>query len=379
MKKLIIASIAVLALAGLGYYYLSNESPGGETGPRETVKVKRGELVLSVLATGTVTPETEVEVKSKAGGEITSFPYNEGDVLEKGAVAVTLDPETELARVRQAEANTLVAEARLEKARITVKDTLQRLQRQKKLYADGIISAQELDDAEVAHLKSKADVRLYEAELVQAREALTEARERLADTEIRAPITGTILVKYVETGQVIASTLSSASEGTPLFTMANLETLYVEASVDEIDISRVSPGQRAEISVDSLPGKIFEGRVTRIAPKGRVERTVTVFDVVVEVVEDGKTLLKPGMTADVRVITEVVTDATLVPNETLVTKDGTTGVYLNSTPPEFREVRVGKTDGILTVVLEGLKAGDVILKSGFPENTREDRRRRLFF
>jgi HlyD family secretion protein len=110
---------------------------------------------------------------------------------------------------------------------------------------------------------------------------LKEARERLADTSIRAPFTGTILKKFVDRGQVISSTISSASEGTQIFSMANLDKIYVTAGIDEVDIAKVRPGQAVVVTVDALPERRFEAVVERVAPQGRTERTVTVFDVVV--------------------------------------------------------------------------------------------------
>lgn len=377
-KKIIIIIIAILAAAAGGYYLLSGkkETPVADI---VTAPVKKGTLTLKVVATGVITPRVEVTVKSKAGGEILSFPFNEGDVLKKDTVAVRLDPETEEARTNQAEAGLLAAEARLEKAQITKKDAAKRLERQKKLFADGIISDQELDDAKVDFEQARADVKLFEAELIQATEMLKEARERLADTEIKAPFTGTILNKFVDAGQVISSTISSASEGTPIFTMANLDDLFVTTMVDEVDISRILPGQPAATMVDSLPGRTFTGVVDRISPKGKVERTVTVFDVVVEITDENKELLRPGMTADVEITTDQADGVLLVPNEALRTKNDSTGVYvMKGEQMTWIEVATGKTNGIVTEITGGLTGGEEVITSGLPENAVKVRRRMFF-
>ncbi|HEY4706018.1 MAG TPA: efflux RND transporter periplasmic adaptor subunit, partial [Thermodesulfobacteriota bacterium] len=305
MKKKIIAFVIAAAVAaGVAFYALSgSETPEAE--PIKTAKVTKGSLRLEAMANGIVTPDVEVIVKGKAGGEIIDFPYNEGDVVRKGEVIVRLDPETEQARAKQAEATLLMTEARLEKARIARKDAQVKLGRQKKLFEDGIISRQELEDAEIGYEKAGTDVKLSQAELMQSREALNEANKRLADTRITAPFTGTILKKFVDRGQVISSTLSSASEGTQIFSMANLDNIFVTAHVDEVDISRIAPGQAAIVKADSLPGREFSAQVERVAPKGRIDMTVTIFDVVVRVTDGEKALLKPGMSADVSITTSV--------------------------------------------------------------------------
>lgn len=373
-SKLITAVIAALLIAALYMLYGYWSGMGGEVGVGEpfkgqvkTVKASAGELKITVAATGTVTPEVEVMIKSKAGGEIKEFPFNEGDSLKRGEVVVRLDPETEKTRVRQHEANLLMAEAKLDKARVSLKDSEMKLQREKKLFNEGIISRQEYDDAIIALERARSDQKIAGAEVIQTKERLKEAETLLDDTVIKAPLTGTILKKFVDEGQIISSTLSSASEGTPLFSMANLEKLYVKAMVDEVDIARVSPGDDAEVTVDGLPGRSFKGKVVRIAPQGRVERTVTVFETWVEVY-GANSLLKPGMTADVEIITEMKKGALIVPNESLKLLDGKTGLYvMRGGAPAFTAVETGLTNGMVTEILSGLKAGDEVVVSGLKE------------
>ncbi len=382
MKKWMLIAAAIAAAAAGAYYFLAPKA-AVEAEPMKTAKAARGELRLEAAANGTVNPEIEVIVKSKAGGEIIEFTNNAGDLIKKGEVVVKLDPETEEARTKQAEAALLGAKARLERARIARRDLEVKLGRQKKLFHDGIISKQELEDSEIAFEKAGTEVSIAEAELMHSSEALKEAAERLADTSIRAPFTGTILKKFVDRGQVISSTLSSASEGTQIFSMANLDKIYVTAGVDEVDIASVRPGQKVSVSVDALPGKAFDAVVERVAPQGRTERTVTVFDVVVRVVDKEKSLLMPGMTANVRILTETRKDALLVPREAVKSRGAKAGVYVvRSGKPEFVEVETGATDGESTEIKKGIKEGDEVVTSNISKNGNggEQRRRRgLFF
>jgi len=381
MKKwMLIAAAVVAALAGA--YYFVGRNPAVDAEPMKTAKARRGELRLEAAANGTVNPEIEVIVKSKAGGEIIEFTNNAGDLIKKGEVVVKLDPETEEARTKQAEAALLGARARLERAKIARTDLEVKLGRQKKLFDDGIISMQELEDSEIAFQKAGTEVSIAEAELMHSSEALKEARERLADTSIRAPFTGTILKKFVDRGQVISSTISSASEGTQIFSMANLDKIFVTAGVDEVDIASIRPGQAVSVGVDALPGRVFEGVVERVAPQGRTERTVTVFDVVVRVVDENKSLLMPGMTANVRILTEIRKDALLVPREAVKSRGAKAGVYVvKGGKPEFVEVAVGATDGESTEIRNGVKEGDEVVTSGMSRQNGNGAppRRRMFF
>ncbi|MBI5468327.1 MAG: efflux RND transporter periplasmic adaptor subunit [Deltaproteobacteria bacterium] len=379
MKRGFIWIIVIAAAVLLGaYYFYGFDGNENSNEPLKTVKVQRADLRLEVVATGTVTPDVEVVVKSKAGGEITSFPFNEGDRIKKGETIVKLDPKTEETRTKQAEASVLISGAKLEKARVSLRDAEIKLKRGEVLFREGIISRQELDDAEITLEKSRTDLKLGEAEVLQATEAFKEAKERLDDTQIRAPFTGTILKKDVDAGQVISSTLSSASEGTPLFSMANLDNIYVNAHVDEVDISRISVDQTVTVAVDSLPGRSFKGRVERIAPKGKVERTVTIFDVVIIITDKDKEFLKPGMTSAVSILTDTVMDALLVPNEALRTKNGSTGVYvMKGASPQFVEVKPGKTDGISTEIKSGVNDGEEVVTSSLKQ--AEPRVKKRFF
>jgi len=363
MKKWIWVSLILIILFAVFFYYRSNNGPEIEQ-DLKTVQVKRGDIILTVAATGTITPYIEVELKSKAGGEIISFPFQEGDRLDKDDIAVRLDPETEKSRVNQANADMLIAEAKLEKAKITLTDEGLRLKRRKSLYDDSVISRQELDNATFSVYRAGSDVKIAEAELIRAQETLKEAKDRLADTEIRAPLSGTILIKYAEEGQVIASTTSSASEGTLLFTMADLNRIYIEAMVDETDIGRISPDQPVKITVDAYPEKIFNGKVIRIAPKGRVESTITIFDVTIEINDKNRKMLRPMMTANAEIVVDKQENVLFVPSEAVRQQGDRIGVYIKKdNKPIWTSVNTGSSDGMITEIHGDIKEGEEVVTS----------------
>ena len=370
MKKWIWV-ITVAIILSMLFFYLKSNNTSEISESFMTAPVTRGTLSLTVAATGTITAYTEVELKSKASGEIISFPFQEGDILSKGKVAVRLDPETERSRVNQANANLLIAEARLEKAKITLQDEELRLKRQKSLFEDKVISRQDLDNRTFSVGRAVSDVKIAKAELIRAKETLKEARDRLADTEIRAPLSGTILKKYVEEGQVIASTTSSASEGTLLFIMADLAKIYIEAMVDETDIGRIITGQPVTISVDAYRGKTFNGQVIRIAPKGRIESTITVFDVIVEVNDKDKKMLKPMMTANAEILIDRKVNVLLIPSEAVRQMKNKTGVYkaLNN-EAIWVPVSTGSSDGILTEIEGNISEGEEVIVSSIDNSMK---------
>ena len=355
MKSFFKVLIILLVIFVGGYLlysaYISSEKEDSSYKDIRTVKITKGDLKITVAATGRVEPDLEVVVKSKASGEIVEFSFEEGDVVKRGEVVVRLDPQIERSRLNQAKANLLMAEAKSEKAKISLKDARIRLERQRRLFADRIVSQQDLDNAQIVFEKSGTDIKIAEAEIMRLREALIEAEDRLNDTEITVPITGTILEKFVEEGQIITSGTSSTTEGTSLFNMADLNKLYISANVDETDVGKVQPGQDVSITADAYPGWNFNGKVIRIAPKGRVESTITVFDVIVEVRDKEKSRLKPLMTANVEILTDLRKGALLVSSEAVRVKSDIFGLYtMKNGEQTWIPLKIGETDGILTEI-----------------------------
>lgn len=202
---------------------------------------------------------------------------------------------------------------------------------------------------------------------------LKNAKEKLDDTLVTAPITGTILDKNVEQGQIISSKTSSvAAEGAPLVTMADLTKIYVNTDVDETDIGKVKTGQSVKIEIDAFPGQPFEGKVLKIAPQGQVTQNVTTFEVTTEIL--GKIdLLKPGMNSTVEIIAADEKNVLLVPNETII--DGRRGKVVRVVGEDRpRSVKIGVSNWEKTQIISGLEEGETVIIGGnLPSSRRENR------
>ena len=258
---------------------------GGQApAPRyESAKVARADLRVTVEASGTIEPVADVEVKSKASGEILELTAEIGDTVEAGRLLVRIDPRTPRNLVDQAQAE-LNAALQREKTAQT------QLERGNKLRENAWINQSELEtlELEVANTRAAA---------VAARVALENARIGLEDTEVRAPATGTILTRLVERGQVISSPTRDVGGGTVLLTMADLTRVRARVRVDETDIGKLAAGVPARIRVAAFPGRDFEGRVEKIEPQAVVDQNVTMFAVLINV-DNSDGLLRPGMNVD---------------------------------------------------------------------------------
>lgn len=303
MKKWIIIAILVIAVIVVGYPLLFKGKKEPEKNSFTVTTqdvVRKGDLTVSVSATGKIEPIKTVELRSKASGEIIKMNVEDGDYIKRGGVLCELEQTTALNDYEQAEADLEVAKVNLEIAE-------KELQRQKGLYSQKLISDQELENSHLKHEQAKS-------QLVKAEATLSSAKERLDDTVIRSPMEGVVIKRYVEEGQVIASGISNVSGGTLIAVVGDLTSVYIQADVDETDIGKVALGQPVKVVADAHPEKQFYGKVQRIAPMGTEVQNVTTFKVTSEV-KNPERLLKAGMNATVEIVAADLRDALLIPAE----------------------------------------------------------------
>jgi HlyD family secretion protein len=294
--------MTILALAALASSSCKKEEPPVVY---QAVPVERREIVVSARASGTIQPDTVVEVKSKASGEILELKVETGQLVKRGALMVRVDPRNPRNLVAQAKADLEVAEARLANAT------------SQKRRADELFESQSITQQE--HENALLDFANARAEVVRARVAVDDARDQLDDTNVLAPITGTIIEKQVERGQVISSPTRDVGGGTVLMKMADLGLVQVRTLVDETDIGKIQVGQRATVTVDAFPNRPFEGSVLKIEPQALTEQNVTMFPVLVRI-DNRRGLLRPGMNSEVEVHVGQREDVLAVPNAALRTQ-----------------------------------------------------------
>ncbi len=271
----------------------------------QAVPVERRDINVSALASGTLQPDTTVEVKSKASGEILQLSAETGQLVKRGAQLVLVDPRNARNTMAQAQANLEVAKAQLTNA------TSQK-NRSDQLYKSQSITEQENEQAQLDFANAKAAV-------INAQVAVDNAKIQLEDTDVRAPVTGTVIEQDVERGTVIASATSNVSGGTTLLKMADLSLVQVNTLVDETDIGKVAVGQPASITVDAYPNRPFDGVVLKIEPQATTNQNVTMFPVLVRI-QNKEGLLRPGMNADVEIHVGRRDNVLAVPNAALRTQ-----------------------------------------------------------
>ena len=300
---------AILPLAGCGAAegLLAGEDAEPEpTALYQTAAVERGDITVAVEAAGIVEPVTTVDVKSKASGEILSLPVDTGDHVEAGALLANIDPRVLDNSLQQAQANLEVAKARLG-------NSSSQLERIDQLYRKDSLSKSDWEQAALDYAQANSDVVRSEIQVENATIALD-------DTKVGAPITGTVIERFVEQGQVISSPMGDVGGGTLLLRMADLSTVQVRMLVDEIDIGKVRPGVNATVNVAAFASRPFQGEVVKVEPQAVAQQNVTMFPVLIDI-DNSEGLLKPGMNAEVELLVARRVDVTTIPNAALRTQE----------------------------------------------------------
>ena len=306
LKKLLATTFKLVIFIGViggGYYAYqryTTEIEEEELGELPTVIAAVRDITVSVSATGILQPVKIVEIKSKASGEILEMPVEMGDFLEAGALIAQIDTRILDQELKQVGADYESAEIRLQIAQ-------RQFVRAESLHAEDLISENDFET-------SKQNFTSAESQFIRAEASLELARERLEDTTVTAPISGTIIAKTVEQGQIIASSTNNVSGGTVLIQMADLSELEIRTLVDEIDIGNVKAGLRIESTVEAFASMSFEGEVRKIEPQAVVQQSVTTFPVLSRI-DNSDGLLLPGMNADVSIIIKERSNVLPVSNE----------------------------------------------------------------
>lgn len=377
----------------------------------KTVAAKVGPLRVTVESTGSVQSNLDVPIKCQASGEIIKLPYDISDYVKKGAVIVQIDPKLEKWAVESAQASLSAAEAGLEQAKenvliaqsnlittrqqdlanlanaqVAARNAATAAHRDQVLLQEKLGSQATYDTAQTASEKAADDlatariaieqlkaeamnikylqqaVTLAQASVDDDRVRRDEAREQYSYTTVKAPISGVVSARTAQVGQVISSAITNVGGGDTAMTISDLSRIFVMASVDESDIGNVKLGQAVQITADAYPGVLFRGKVVQIGVTGQSVSNVVTFNVKIEVLGKNKSLLKPTMTANTRIICAYKKSVLQVPFEAVATKGRrhyvfvSTGGHLHP-----QKVAVGLTNGEQWQITAGLKAGQQVV------------------
>ena len=339
-----------------------------------TAIVEKQDITTSVTATGTIEPVTSVDVGTQVSGIVSKLYVDYNSVVKAGQIIAELDRTNLLSDLASAEANLKSAQSDLDFQKANH-------ERYKNLYDQGLISANDYEQARLSYLRSQQTV-------AQQKESVKRARTNLSYATITSPIDGVVLSKEVEEGQTVASSFNTPT----LFKIAqDLTNMRVIANVDEADIGEVREGQRVTFTVDAFPNDVFEGNVTQVRQQATTESNVVTYEVVISAPNDDLKL-KPGLTANVNIFTLELKDVLAVSSkalrfkpieammqegETITDVDARQKVWVKE-GLNFKALAVetGMTNGTLTQITSGVSAGTEVLTdvqaTGMEEEQQEE-------
>ncbi len=306
-------ALAVLVAAAVGAYGWQ-QSKKDEEAPRfRTVKVERGPITATVSATGTLNPVTSVQVGTQVSGQVKELLVDFNSPVKQGQLVARIDPETFEYRVRQAQADAEAARSALGRTQVNLINAQRELNRTKELVERNFVSPAELDAKQAAFDLAQADLKNGQAVVAQREASLASARVDLGRTEIRAPVDGVVIKRSVDVGQTVAASLQAPE----LFVIAkDLRDMQVETSIDEADVGRIRLGQRASFTVDAFPGRSFNGEVKQVRKSAQNVQNVVTYTVLITASNEAGQLM-PGMTANVRIVTDTRESVLKVANAAL--------------------------------------------------------------
>ena len=339
-KKYVVAGVVALALlaGGLGWW---RSTAASDAVQYRTAPLSRGNLQAAVAASGAVNPVSQVSVGTQVSGQIRDLLVDFNSEVKAGQLLAQIDPETFEYRVRSAQAdvdaaraavltaqaNQIAAQTQVSRAQVDLDEARRDHERKQSLVQKQFIAQSEADKARALvnttseALKSvqaqvgvaQAQVKTAQANVAQREAAMAQARVDLARTRITSPVDGIVIKRAIERGQTVASSLQAPE----LFVIAkNLSDMQVDAAIDESDVGRLKAGQKASFTVDAFPGQTFEGEVRQVRKAAQNVANVVTYVAVVRFSNVGDRLL-PGMTANVRIVTDQRDNVLKVPSAAL--------------------------------------------------------------
>jgi HlyD family secretion protein len=320
MKKKLIIILGIVVVGG-GLFAL-NASQSGEKGRSVlTEAVFTGSIEQMVAATGRIVPPTEVKISANISGRITNIAVEEGDAVTKGQLLVGLDRDRYEFAVRKARASKNEAAARLKTAALD-------WNRKQELYSKKLISQQEFDDSQARHETA-------EYALEQTVANLQQVDDNLDECTIHSPIDGIVTNLTAKQGEnVVIGTMNNP--GTVIMTVSDLSVIEIEAVVDETDVASIEVGHLVAIKLDAFPDTVFNGEVARIGNSANIsgfgsQDQATSFLVFVRLLDDVNNI-KPGMTSDVDITTDLREEVLQIPIQALVMRDREDSTASDDTP-----------------------------------------------
>lgn len=368
----------------------------------QTEKVMKRNITQVVSGTGTINPETKVDISAEISGEIVQLPYKEGDTVKKGDLLVKIKAETYGARINQQQAGVQYSRTQVEVAENNLKKAQLELQRTEQLFQSGLVSQSDLDNARIAYDVAVSNVKSSNANVRQNQALLQQSSQDLSKATIRSNMDGIVTSLNNEIGEKVVGTQQMA--GSVIMTVSDLSTMDAEIEVSETDITNVKLGDTAEVEVDAFPDRMIKGFVYEVSNSAKSKGTGTQEQVINFIVKiriiDQDVQLKPGMSCNADIKVNSKSDVITIPiqsvtaredemkeedsgdevkrksEENLKKKEKPKEVVFvvdegSPTKVKIVQIKTGISDDKYIEILEGLQPDQVVVKGPYKSISKE--------
>jgi RND family efflux transporter MFP subunit len=364
------AALAVLLISLAGLYLAGVFTPPVSVQLGTVTQVYPSQAVTLLTASGYVVPQRKSALASKVTGRLVWLGVEVGSRVKKGDVVARLESQDVTAARNQAAANLDTSKSNLEQARAELTDATLALNRSKELVTKEFIARGEYDTAVARYKKAQASVKAAESGIKANEAALAAANIQMEYTLIRAPFDAVVLTKNADIGDIVTPLAAAAEAKSAVVTIADMDSLQVEADVAESNVGQVRAGQPCEIQLDALPERRLRGEVHVVVPTG--DRTKATVMVKVKFMDQDPRIL-PEMSAKVSFLSKPLADVEQKPrpavaSAALVTRKAGKAVFLIREGRALETpVRTGERMGEMVEVVEGVKAGDQVVLNPPPK------------
>ncbi|HJQ70708.1 MAG TPA: efflux RND transporter periplasmic adaptor subunit [Blastocatellia bacterium] len=363
-KHLVI--IAVLTLLGVVLGFRIFQAVKGEaqpatrgTGERvqtvQTAAAERGVIGEKIVLTGALKAKDQVDVTPKASGRVTQIKVDTGHNVARGALLAVIEDAEIQQQVARAGASIAVGAASVAQREAELRNAQADLDRNQRLLDSGLISRQQFEAAQTRYEVTKSQLELAVAQRKQSEAEHRELKIQHGQTRVYAPMAGAVAKRHVDVGAMV-------NPSVPVVTVVSLGTMIIQANASERDVARIRPGVTATVTLDSLPGQQYQGRVMRISP---LLDPATRNGIVEIEIDNRGGELKGEMFARAELNLTSTRETILIPRDGLVYRGEQPGVYtIDNDVARFRNVETGLTEGEKVEVTGGLKEGETIVTRG---------------
>lgn len=370
MKKVLrIALFVIIGLVVLGtFFFLWKKSQPKEV-RYEITTVEEGNVENTSVATGKVSPRDEILIKPQISGIISEVLKEAGDFVKQGDIIATVKVIPEVAQLNS-------AESRVNVARINLTQVKAEHERQKDLFAKGVIAKEEMDKSDADYKKAIEELENSKDNLDIVKTGISKKTAQYSNTQIRSTITGMILDVPVKAGNSVIQA-NTFNDGTTIATVANMNDMIFIGKIDETEVGRVHTGMPIKLSVGAIEGQKFDAILEYIAPKGVEENGAILFEIKAAARIPDTVMVRAGYSANAEIVLAKVEKVLTIPESTITFSNDSSFVYILTDTTNHKQVfdkklvKVGLSDGIKVEVKEGLNKGQKIRGNEVSDKPKE--------